>query len=97
MVRKIVWSERAAFDRKEILDYWINRNKSKTFSKKLNKQIKNAILLISEFPDLGIPTDMPNIRLRIVNVYLLFYEIKEDSIWILTIWDGRRNPQKLNL
>jgi plasmid stabilization system protein ParE len=82
MVRKIVWSERAAFDRKEILDYWINRNKSKTFSKKLNKQIKNAILLISEFPDLGIPTDMPNIRLR---------------IWILTIWDGRRNPQKLNL
>ena len=35
--RKINWTEKANFERKEILDYWIRRNKSKNYSIKLNK------------------------------------------------------------
>lgn len=97
MVRKVIWSEKAAFERREILNYWINRNKSKSYSKKLNHQIRKTILLISEFPELGIQTDRPNIRVRVVNIYLIFYEIKDENIWILTIWDGRRNAQKLKI
>jgi hypothetical protein len=42
---------------------------------------------------LGTETDVPNVRVRVVNVYLIFYEVVEDEIWILSIWDGRRNPE----
>jgi plasmid stabilization system protein ParE len=27
--------------------------------------------------------------------YLIFYQIRDDSIEILHIWDGRRNPEDL--
>lgn len=97
MVREIIWSEKAAFERKEILNYWIARNKSNSYSKKLNTLFQNTIRLIAEFPDLGTGTDIPNVKVRIVSVYLIFYEIVEEEIWILTIWDGRRNPENLKI
>jgi len=34
--RKIVWTKKANIERKEILEYWIYKNKSARFSKKLN-------------------------------------------------------------
>jgi len=97
MVREIIWSEKAAFERKEILNYWIARNKSNSYNKKLNNLFQNNIRLIVEFPDLGTETDVPNVRVRVVNVYLIFYEVVEDEIWILCIWDGRRNPENLKI
>jgi|SRR5690606_9496611 len=97
MVRKIIWSEKAAFERKEILNYWIARNKSNSYSKKLNNLFQNNIRLLAEFPDLGTETDIPNVRVRVVHVYLIFYEVVEDEIWILSIWDGRRNPENLKI
>lgn len=97
MVREIIWSEKAAFERKEILNYWIARNKSNSYNKKLNNLFQNNIRLIVEFPDLGTETDVPNVRVRVVNVYLIFYEVVEDEIWILSIWDGRRNPENLKI
>lgn len=93
MVREIIWSEKAAFERKEILNYWIARNRSNSYRKKLNNLFQNNIRLIAEFPDLGTETDVPNVRVRVVSVYLIFYEVVEDEIWILSIWDGRRNPE----
>jgi len=50
MAKQIIWSLTAQLDRKEILLYWINRNKSRTYSKKLNKLFIEAIQLIAEFP-----------------------------------------------
>lgn len=34
MVREIIWSEKVAFERMEILNYWIAQNKSNSYSKK---------------------------------------------------------------
>lgn len=34
--RKIVWTDKANRERKKILNYWNNRNKSKIFILKLN-------------------------------------------------------------
>lgn len=68
MVREIIWSEKAAFERKEILNYWIARNKSNSYNKKLNNLFQNNIRLIAEFPDLGTETDVPSVRVRVVNV-----------------------------
>ena len=52
MVKKIIWSERAINERTEILQYWINRNKSKVNSLKLNALIKEEITVLGKFPRL---------------------------------------------
>lgn len=96
MVRRIIWGQIAIDDKFKILHYWDNRNKSKQFSKKLNRLLNNAANLIGKYPFIGKKTDMPNIRIKIVKDYFLVYEIMKDKIFILRIWDTRRNPDKLN-
>ncbi len=87
--RTVKWTEKANFERKEILDYWINRNKSKTYSIKLNKLFVEAVNKIARFPTTGRKTDFDeNIRLKIVKDYLLFYEYDDIQLKILSVWDG---------
>ena len=93
--KEVIWSLRAQQDRLEILEYWINRNKSTQYSEKLYKLFKEAIKIISVHPDIGKPTDIKGIRLKIIRDYLMIYEIHDQRIDILIIWDSRRNPKKL--
>ncbi len=94
MAKQIIWSLKAQDSRKEILTYWNNRNKSTEYSIKLNRLIKETIEHISLFPDVGRMTDMENIRIKLIKDYLIIYEVSEDFIFILLIWDSRRNPDK---
>lgn len=95
MAKQIIWSLRAQNDRKKILKYWTKRNKSKEYSRKLNGLFKEAIRLISNYSEIGKPTDDKNARIKIVRDYLIIYEIKNEQILILTIWDSRQSPEKL--
>lgn len=94
MAKRIVWTENAHTERKEVLLYWKNHNQSTAYSKKLNELIKKAIQLISAHPHIGRKTDAKNVRVKLVRDYLLFYEETDDTIIILSIWDGRRNPDE---
>lgn len=51
--RKIVWTKKANIERKEILEYWIDKNKSARFSKKLNLLFVESLKQISIYPNLG--------------------------------------------
>ena len=95
MAKRIIWSKRAQNDRKEILNYWTNRNKSKVYSRKLARLFKEAVKLIANYPEIGKPTDQEYIRIKIVRDYFLIYEIDREQIFILTIWDSRQNSEKL--
>ncbi|MFI5161741.1 MAG: type II toxin-antitoxin system RelE/ParE family toxin [Sphingobacteriales bacterium] len=97
MAEKIEWSERARKELLEILEYWTNRNKSKTYSIKLNELVLDGVELTAEIPESGIPTKFPNVRIKIVRDYLIYYRIHTASIEVLTIWDSRRNPKKFKL
>jgi addiction module RelE/StbE family toxin len=95
MAKKVIWSLRAQADRKNILQYWRERNQSTTYSKKLDARFREAINIIKEFPQIGRLTDHKKARIKVVRDYLLIYEDTDDSIIILTIWDSRQNPQRL--
>lgn len=95
MAKQIIWSLRAQKDKKAILKYWLHRNKSNQFSKKLNQLFKDAVLLLKDHPYIGKTTDLNLIRIKIVKDYLMIYEVTETSINILSIWDSRQDPSKL--
>jgi len=94
MAKQIVWTKQAQKDRKEILTYWINRYKSSLYSKKLNEIFKNWILLLSKRPEIGRNTDIVNVKVKVVKDYLIFYQELNETFFVLTIWDGRQNPDK---
>jgi plasmid stabilization system protein ParE len=61
MAKRVIWTENAQRERKEILKYWIERNKSKTYSIKLNNLIEESINLLKTRPDIGKQTDIENV------------------------------------
>lgn len=89
--RKIVWTKKANIERREILEFWILKNKSKNYSIKLNTLFLESIKLLSEYPNIGRKTNEANTRVGFVRNYLIFYEFSETEIIILSVWDGRRD------
>ena len=97
MAKEIRWSIRADQERIAILDYWVNRNKSTTYSIKLAKLFIDKVNMLGKSPEQGLITDVASIRVKIIKDYAVYYEIAPDFIKILTIWDTRRNPNKFEL
>lgn len=95
MVKKIAWSAKAQSDRKEIFRYWNERNKSTSYSGKLNYLFEDAANLIAKFPKIGKPSGYKDTRIKIVRDYLLVYKEYKDLVLIITVWDGRQNPLTL--
>lgn len=93
--KKVIWSIRAQNDRHDILEYWINRNKSTSYSIKLNNLFKEAEHLIAIHPEIGKHSDIKSIRIKIIRDYLMIYKITEDVVQILTLRDARKDPDEL--
>jgi plasmid stabilization system protein ParE len=97
MAKRVIWSARAQKERSEILKYWVKRNKSKTYSQKLNKLFNERIENATLQPEAGMATDDPATRILIVRDYFIYYDVYLSHIEILTIWDNRRNPDSFRL
>lgn len=95
MVKRVIWTRRAHNDRKAILTYWNERNQSKAYSKKLDQLLRHAINIICVFPEIGKPTTDKDIRVKIMKDYLIIYRRVGSTVYILTVWDSRQNPEKL--
>lgn len=78
MVKKIIWTQKAKRELIEILEYWNKRNKSSRFSIRINNLVKEQIILISEFPNIARATDIPDVKVKVIHKYLLYYEIADD-------------------
>ena len=94
---KIVWSQRANIKLFEILDFYANLNKSKSYSTKLCHRFIKELSLLHKQPDLGRTTDFESVRGLIVDEFILFYEITQDQIIVHTVWDCRQNPEDLRI
>jgi toxin YoeB len=95
MAKRLIWSPVAREIRKEILQYWILRNKSKRYSQKLNILFENSAQQIADFPYSGISVSDNIYRGKLIKDYYILYKIKDDSIEILFIWDTRKDPADL--
>jgi toxin YoeB len=89
----VIWSFNAQNDRKEILQYWKQRNKSTAYSKKLRKLFSIAIKQIKLHPGIGSPTQLEGVRVKVVRDYLIVYKEFDNELHLLAIWDSRRNRE----
>lgn len=95
--RKIVWSHKANIKLFKILDYYSERNKSTTYSKKLYKKFKKELSILLKQPEIEINTDLESVRGLIIDEYILFYEVTSEFIIVHTVWDCNQNPDDLKI
>ena len=95
--RRLIWSKNSIKERNEIFDYWNNRNKSKKFSQKLYHRFIKPIEPLKDNPEIGILNNKHHFRYILVKEYLIFYDYNDAEIIIHKIWDGRRNPENLEI
>ena len=95
--RKIVWSHKARIKLLMILEFYTERNKSKTYSKKLYTKFNKELSLLLIQPEIGIKTELDLVRGLIVEEFILFYEVTNEMIIVHTVWDSRQNPTNLRI
>ena len=92
---KIFWTSTAVKQRNHIFNYWNERNKSTTYSKKLNDKVSERIKLLKVYPQIGKKTEVRNTRAISLGPYSILYRKVKSNIIITGFWDNRQNPVKL--
>jgi len=93
----IRWEIKAVEEQNSIFDFWNKHNKSKTYSRKIFKEIKLIESLLLKNPNMGTLTDFCDVRkITVLFNFSLFYKVIDKTIHILAVWDNRRNPDDLN-
>ena len=90
---KIEWSIEARLDLLDILEFYVTRNKSAAYSKKLYSKIQKSTKLIAKQPYIGTQTAIETVRALVTGDYQIIYEILDCKIYISMIWDCRRDPE----
>ena len=85
MVKKeIVWSIRANKELKKNLEFYNKRNKSAKYSLKLLSEIDKLLDTLSQSEFIGRLTVNKKTGVLVMKVYLIFYEINENRIEIIS-------------
>lgn len=85
MAKPIILSQEANADRKQILEYWFARNRSNTYSIKLDKIFRENFEILSSHPKLGRLLGIKDIRAMVVRDYLFVYQETETNVEIISI------------
>ena len=95
--RKIIWSNRAQIKLYGILEFYIERNKSKVYSKKLYRILYKELKILLKHPGLGIKTDFDNVYCIIIGDYMIYYELVNEGVFVHAIRDCRQDPHDRQL
>jgi toxin YoeB len=92
--KKIIWSTRASKELRQVLEYFNQRNKSTRYSLKLLNEIENITRNLSQNESIGRLTSNKFTRVIPMKVYLIFYEVNQNNIEIVSFWDNRQDKDK---
>jgi toxin YoeB len=93
--RNVIWTKTADMQFVSILGYWMERNKSNTYSKKLVNLVTERTNQIAETPFIFKATDFNGVRIASLGNFSIYYKVTEISIIISAFWDNRQDPKKL--
>ena len=78
--RNVIWTRTADVQFVGILEYWVNRNKSNTYSKKLLKLVTQRTEQIAKNPLIYKKADFKDTRVASLGNFSIFYKITKDEI-----------------
>ena len=93
--RNVVWTETAAKQRREILEYWTKRNNSTIYAEKLIKLTAKHIKIILKHPESFKLADFPYTRESSFGHFSIYYKITPELLIITAFWDNRQDPKQL--
>lgn len=93
--RNVVWTRTADIQFIGVLEYWVKRNKSNTYSKKLLQLVTNRTSQIAQQPFLYKSTDFKDIRVASLGNFSIYYKISDKEIIITAFWDNRQDPKEM--
>jgi plasmid stabilization system protein ParE len=93
--RHVVWTRTADIQFAGILQYWVDRNKSAEYSKKLITQVSERTQQIAAAPFSYKSADFPNTRVASLGNFSIFYKVTDQQIIITAFWDNRQDPKSL--
>lgn len=93
--RNVIWTRTADLQFVGILEYWVKRNKSNAYSKKLVKLVSERTKQLADEPLIYKATDFKDVRVASLGNFSIYYKISEKEIIITAFWDNRQDPEKL--
>lgn len=93
--RNVIWTRTADLQFVGVLEYWVKRNKSTAYSKKLLKLVPDRTKQIAENPLIYIATDFQNTRVASLGNFSIYYKVYDNEIIITAFWDNRQDPKEL--
>jgi plasmid stabilization system protein ParE len=93
--RTVVWTETAARQRREVLKYWTNHNRSTLYAEKLIKLAADQIQIILTHPESFKSSTYPETRESALGHFSVYYKLTKDKLIITAFWDNRQDPKKL--
>ncbi|MCY0967654.1 type II toxin-antitoxin system RelE/ParE family toxin [Chryseobacterium wangxinyae] len=97
---KVKWTSEAQEQYFKTLEYWIEHNKSSSYSEKIIKETMYTESLLVQNPFIGLIVENTNDEVRRVLVLLnfsLFYRITSDTLEIISFWGNKMNPEDLKI
>lgn len=93
--RNVIWTRTADLQFVGILEYWVKRNKSNIYSKKLVKLVSERTKQIANNPLIYKKTNFKDVRVASLGNFSIFYKTYKEEIIISAFWDNRQDPKKL--
>jgi hypothetical protein len=93
--RTVIWTKTADIQFVGILEFWVKRNKSSTYSKKLIKRVSERTNQIAQTPFTYKSTDFKDLRIASLGNFSIYYKVTNMTIIVSAFSDNRQDPKKL--
>ena len=92
--KEIIWSEIAKLQFANVLEYYVERNGNENYSLKLLDEVEDLLNTVSNSELIGRLTSNKFTRVITMKVYLIFYEINDNRIHIVSFWDNLQDIER---
>lgn len=93
--RNVIWTKTADIQFVGILEYWVKRNKSSKYSKKLVRIVSERTKQIAKSPFIYKTSDFKDVHVASLGNFSIYYKITDKSVVVTAFWDNRQNPISL--
>ena len=89
--KEIIWSDLAKVEFSNVLEFYFYRNENSNYSLKIVEEVEELLEILSQSHFIGRLTSNKITRVIPMKEYLVFYEVNENRIEIISFWDNRQN------